>query len=203
MLVGVALKRSHTESQWSATFLFTTTSLEKKKRAKKNQEEIVRSKQEKNEREGKWKWKETGQHLQKHKDTEGVRRGGARRVFIYTVGFMASCVCCVAWEPSPPGRRKQHHFKLECPLRRQVSCQKAHGCRIPTKSTDLFPNNCCVHLSHSTERPLSRYTGASVSPLTLNVHSQHDSPVTSEHVTVKKRFFHDMLLISEEQINVF
>ncbi|KAI4814078.1 hypothetical protein KUCAC02_003286, partial [Chaenocephalus aceratus] len=38
--------------------------------------------------------------------------------------FMASCVCCVAWEPSPPGRRRQHHFKLECPLRCQVSCQK-------------------------------------------------------------------------------
>ncbi len=139
----------------------------------------------------------------KYKDTEGVRRGGARRVFIYTVGFMASCVCCVAWEPSPPGRRKQHHFKLECPLRRQVSCQKAYGCRIPTKSTDLFPNNCCVHLSHSTERPLSRYTGASVSPLTLNAHSRHDSPITSERVTVKKRFFHDMPLISEEEINVF
>ncbi|KAL7389624.1 hypothetical protein ABVT39_007227 [Epinephelus coioides] len=124
----------------------------------------------------------------KNKDTEGVRRGGARRVFIYTVGFMASCVCCVAWEPSPPGRRKQHHFRLECPLRRQVSCQKAHGCRIPTKSTDLFPNNCCVHLSHSTERPLSRHTGASVSPLTLNAHSQHDSPITAEHVTVTALF---------------
>lgn len=129
-----------------------------------------------------------------------MRRGGARRVFIYTVGFMASCVCCVAWEPSPPGRRKQHHFKLECPLCRQVSCQKAHGCRIPTKSTDLFPNNRCVHLSHSTERPLSGYTGASVSPLTRNAHGRHDSPITSEHVTVKKSH---TLLISEGEINVF
>lgn len=133
-----------------------------------------------------------------------MRRGGARRVFIYTVGFMASCVCCVAWEPSPPGRRKQHHFKLECPLRRQVSCQKAHGCRIPTKSPDLFPNNCCVHLSHSTERPLSRYTGASVSPLTLNAHSQHDSPITPEHVAVEEEdIFHDMPLISKEERNSF
>lgn len=130
-----------------------------------------------------------------------MRRGGARRVFIYTVGFMASCVCCVAWEPSPPGQRKQHHFKLECPLRRQVSCQKAHGCRIPTKSADLFPNNCCVHLSHSTERPLSRYTGVSISPLTLNTHSRHDSPITSEHVAAKKRFFHDM--IPEEEMFAF
>lgn len=58
------------------------------------------------------------------KDTEGVRRGGARRVFIYTAGFIAPRVRCVAREPSPPGHGKQHHFKLECPLRRQVSCQK-------------------------------------------------------------------------------
>lgn len=182
-------------------FLFTTTSLEKKKDEGKrnNQKEIVRSKHRKEKWEGgrgKREWDRTA--FTKNKDTEGVRRGGARRVFIYTVGFMASCVCCVAWEPSPPGRRKQHHFKLECPLRRQVSCQKAHGCRIPTKSTDLFPNNCCVHLSHSTERPLSGYTGASVSPLTPSAHSRHDSPITSEHVAVRKRFIHNMPPIPEE-----
>lgn len=138
------------------------------------------------------------------RDTEGVRRGGAKQVFIYTVGFMASCICCVAREPSPPGRRKQHHFTLECPLRRQVSCQKAHGCRISTKSPDLFPNNCCVHLSHSTERPLSRYTGASVSLLSLNARSQHDSPITSEHVTALKRFFffHDAGLLGRNECSL-
>lgn len=114
--------------------------------------------QERKTREDEREWKETEECLRKNKDTEGVRRGGAWRLFIYTAGFMASCVCCVAWEPSPPGQRKQHHFKLECPLRRQVSCQNVHGCRIPRKSPDLFPNNRCVHLSHSTQKGLSLVT---------------------------------------------
>lgn len=140
-----------------------------------------------------WKSKNGGRQESvygKNKDTEGVRCGGVRGGFIYTVGFMASCVCCMAWEPSPPGQRKQHHFKLECPLRRQVSCQKAHGSRIPTKSTDLFPNNCCVHPSRSTGRPLSRYTGASVSPLTLR------SQPTWLSDQIEACYCHDMSLIS-------
>lgn len=120
----------------------------------------------KNERSEEYKWKRDSVYW-KNKDTGGVSCGRVRRVFIYAIGFMASCVCWMAWEPSPPGQRKQHHFKLECPLRRQVSCQEVHGSRIPTKSTDLFPNNCCVHLSHSAERPPSRYTGAPVSPPTF------------------------------------
>lgn len=124
----------------------------------------------KNERSEEYKWKQDSVYW-KNQDTGGASCGRVRRVFIYTVGFMASCVCWMAREPSPPGQRKQHHFKLECPLRRQVSCQEVHGGRIPTKSTDLFPNNCCVHLSHSTGRPPPRYTGAPpVSPPTPPSH---------------------------------
>lgn len=143
--------------------LFTTISLEKRGKGKPERDREAPSPQRKM-REDEWEWKETEVCLRKNKDTGGVRRGGAWRVFIYTAGFMASCVCCVAWEPSPPGRRKQHHFKLECPLRRQVSCQNMHSCRIPRKSPDLFPNNRCVHLSHGTQKGLSLVTVEPLSP---------------------------------------
>lgn len=123
--------------------------------------------------------------------------------FIYTVGFIASCVCCVARQMLPPGQKRQHRFKLECPPRHQVSCQKVHGSRIPTKSSDLFLNSRCVHLSHSTGRPLSGYSGASVSSLAPNVHGQHGSLIESSHVTVKDRVLQDMPLTSEEDLGFF
>lgn len=96
---------THWKSQISHFFFLRCINGEKETRRRNT--ERVRSKN--NRRELKWRgWEGWGQCLRETtEDAERARCGGVWRVFIYTVGFMASRVCCTAWE--------QHHFRLEWP----------------------------------------------------------------------------------------
>lgn len=60
------------------------------------------------------------------------------------------------------------------------SAKKRTAAEYQQNPLTFSPNNCCVHPSRSTGGPLSRYTGASVSPLTL----RSQPPIKSKHVTV-------------------
>lgn len=148
-------------------------------------------------REGEWEWKETGRCLWKNKDTEGAGRGGAWRVFIYTTGFMACCLCSVAWEPSPPGWRKQHHFKLEWPLCRWVSCQKVHGRRIPRKSPDLSPTTAAFMESQHRKASLWLQWRLCL-PLTLNATANMAAP---SRFTLKRLLLHKWVFQKQKTPN--
>lgn len=155
-----ALKIPHTESHRSATSFSCTASMEKKKRGGGTRREWgVKT------RRGELKWRGQegrGQCLRETtEDAEGARCGGVWRVFIYTVGFMASRVCCTAWE--------QHHFRLEWPLAPSNVLPKSARQQNTNKNPLTFSPPTAVFIWVTAQEDLS-----------LSLHWSHCLPVDSK-----------------------